>query len=126
MKKSKVIDVLKTFLPDELKRFKEFVYSSFHNRNKNVIKLFDLLKKYHPEFESEKLEKEKIYKKFFPEKQYNDVVIRILISDLLKLSEEFLSYINFQKKPLEEIKYLLNELKERKLDSLHKTNLSIV
>ncbi len=125
MEKSKVIDIFRTFSPDELKRFRDFVHSPFHNKNKNVIRLFEILKKYYPDFESIRIAKEKIFVKLFPGKKYNDVVIRILISDLLKLSEEYLSYYGFQKKSIVELKCLLNELKERNLDSLYKSNLKI-
>jgi hypothetical protein len=52
MEKSKVIDIFRTFSPDELKRFRDFVHSPFHNKNKNVIRLFEILKKYYPDFES--------------------------------------------------------------------------
>lgn len=125
MRKSKVIEILRTLSEDELKRFKDFVNSPFHNRNKNVIRLFDNIRKYYPAFDSDRLEKEKVFIKLFPGKVYNDVVMRILISDLLKLSEEFLAYLSYRKQPLQEIKHLLNELMERKLDSLHRSNLRI-
>lgn len=123
MEKSKVIKIFKTFSGEEFKSFKDFVRSPFHNKNKNVIRLFDILKKQYPDFKSGTIAKEKIFSKLFPGKKYNDVVIRILISDLLKLSESFLSYTEFQKSHLTSLKFLLNELKERNLDSLYVSNL---
>jgi hypothetical protein len=118
MLKSKFIDIIKTFSKEELKQFKDFLRSPFHNTNQNVVKLFDIIRKYLPEFESASLEKENLFKKLYPGKKYNDTVMRILSSDLLSLAEEFLSYRRYKKNPFTEKKFLLEELKERKGDAL--------
>jgi hypothetical protein len=122
MTKSKVIDILKTFNTVELKGFRDFIHSPVHNRNKKVRILFEIIKKHSPEYEDEKLKKENLYNILYPGKTYNDVVMRILISDLLKLSEEFLAYINYRKRGINIKKCLLEELKERKLDTLFRRN----
>ncbi len=57
---SKSIQVLKTLSEEELKQFSDFLRSPFHNKNRSLIKLFDVLKKYHPEYE---VENEKVYSK---------------------------------------------------------------
>ena len=44
---SKSIRILKTLSKKELKQFGNFVCSPFFNKNRNLIKLFDVLKKYH-------------------------------------------------------------------------------
>jgi hypothetical protein len=118
MLKSKFIDVLRTFKPEELKKFRLFVISPFHNKNRNAVKLFDLIRKFYPEFSSPLLEKEKLFKKLYPGKKYSDIVMRILLSDLLKLSEEFLAYNSFISSGFNEDKFLLGELQNRKLDTL--------
>ncbi len=122
MLKSKFIDILKTFTPEELKHFRDFVHSPFHNSNKNVIKLYDIIRKYNPQFESPSIDKEKLFRKIYPGKKYNDTVVRILLSDLLRLAEEFLIQIRSKREPFGEYLYLLEELKDRSLDSLYKTN----
>ena len=122
MKKSKVIGILRTLSPEELKKFRDFVHSPFHNKNKNVIRLFEIIRKHYPKFEDSVPEKEKVFKRLFPGKKFNDTVIRILLSDLLKICEEFLSYINFKKNSQTELRYLLYECKERNLDSLFRMN----
>lgn len=101
-----------------MKSFRNYIISPFHNTNKNVVSLFDIIRKYTPELSSANLAKEKVFKKLFPGKKYNDIVIRILISDMLRLAEEFLAYKNYSAEPLTEKKYLLGALKERSLDSL--------
>lgn len=118
MLKSKFFDIVSTFTPAELRSFRNFVRSPFHNTNKNVIKVVELVKKYFPNLNDEHLLKENVFKKLYPGKKYNDTVMRILLSDLLKLSEEYLAYINFTHNSGNEIKFLLEELSRRKLNSL--------
>jgi len=122
MLRSKAIEILRTFNREELKRFRDFVNSPFHNRNKKVIKLFDLVRKSAPSFEGPSLAKEKIFTKLFPGKPYNDLVMRILISDLIRLSEDYLAFTGWKRNPLQEKKFLLDELKERKLNTLYLSN----
>ncbi len=122
MLKSKAIDILKSFSEDELKKFRDFVRSPYHNKNSNVIKLYELIRKHHPEYTSPAIEKEKLFHKLYPGKKYNDTVIRILLSDLLRLGEEFLIYNKSKKSPFGESLMLLEELKDRGLDSLYQTN----
>jgi hypothetical protein len=123
MLRSKAIEIIRTFSPQELKHFKEFLNSPFHNRNKKVIRLFELIRKSAPSFDSPSLAKEKTFARLFPGKAYNDLVMRILISDLIQLSEEFIAYTGWKRNPLSEKKFLLDELKERKLDTLYLKNL---
>jgi hypothetical protein len=123
--KSKFLDIVKTFSPQELKDFRDFIHSPYHNRNKKVRLIFEIVKKNAPAWESEKLSKEKIFQKLFPGKQYNDVVMRILLSDLVKLTEEFLAFSRYKTSPFIGKKLLLDELKERKLDSFHSRHLRL-
>ena len=118
MLKSKFFEILRSFSRDELKEFNDFVRSPFHNSNKNVIKLFEFVRKAYPEFSSEILTKEKLFKRLYPGKKYNDTVMRILSSDLLSLSEEFIAYKRYTGRAFDKTKFLLEELKERKLWSL--------
>ena len=89
---SKVIDILKKFDRKELKELGDFVDSPFHNKNKNVIKLYYSLLPFYPGFENKKLSKEFIYGKIFPDKSYADKTFRNLMSDLLNLIESYLAY----------------------------------
>lgn len=118
MFKSKVIDILKTFTNDELKSFRDFLNSPFHNKNKNVIKLFSALKEYYPDFDSDKLSKEKVYNKLFKGKKYNDLVMRILLSNLVTLLEKFFVLKELDKDNKGISGYLISELMDRKLYSI--------
>lgn len=124
MLKSKFLDVMRTFSHNEFREFRNFVRSPFHNTNKKVIAIIEILNKYFPDLSNKKLGKENLFALLYPSKKYNDVVMRILISDLLKLSEEYLAITNFRKDQVTEKKFLLNELNERNLHSLFKRNLN--
>lgn len=122
MLKSKFIDIVKTFSKEELKEFKDFLNSPFHNSNKNVIKIYELVRKAAPDFNSASIDKENLFKKIYRGKKYNDTVMRILLSDLLKLGEEFLVVKASKSSKSGELLTLLEELKVRGLDSLYRTN----
>lgn len=108
MIKSKIIDVLKSFNSEEIRKFSEFLHSPFHNKNKKAVILFEIISKYYPDFNDKDLSKEILFIKLFEEKKekiiYDDPLIRNLLSDLLLLSEKFLAHLN-----LENDNFLLNE-----------------
>ncbi len=118
MLNSKFLEIARTFTPHEMKEFRSYVRSPFHNTNKNVIKAAEYIRRYYPEFDSSLLSKENIFKILYPGKKYNDTVMRILLSDLLRLAEEFLALLNFNRDALNEKKFLLAELEKRNLNSL--------
>lgn len=118
MLKSKFLEIVRTFTKKELKEFRDFVTSPIYNSNKNVIRIFDIVRKHWPEFKSPAIEKEKLFEVIYPDKKYNDTVMRILSSDLLSLSEEYITYKRFTRESFDKTKLLLAELKERKLNPL--------
>ncbi|MFZ1322639.1 MAG: hypothetical protein WAT71_13865 [Ignavibacteria bacterium] len=90
MHKSSVLEIIRTFTPKELIKFEDFVNSPYHNKNKNVVSLFLEIKKFAPDFKDDNLDKEKVWGKIFPEKEYNYGILKNLIHDLDKLCETFL------------------------------------
>ncbi|MDQ3021788.1 MAG: hypothetical protein M3R36_14635 [Bacteroidota bacterium] len=112
---NKSIRILKTFSKEELKQFSDFVRSPFHNKNKNLIKLFDILRKYHPEYE---FEKEKLYSKIYQGKEYNHNNMKKLMSEMFLISEKFLLQLIIKKETFTVDKYILEEYMNRKLNEL--------
>jgi len=112
---SKSIQVLKTFSKEELKQFSDFLRSPFHNKNRSLIKLFDVLKKYHPEYE---VENEKVYSKIYPGKKYNHDNMKKLMSEEFIILEKFLLHLKIRKENFVTDKYLLEEYMQRKLNEL--------
>ncbi|MEO8399852.1 MAG: hypothetical protein ABI550_08580 [Ignavibacteriaceae bacterium] len=115
MIQSKSIRVLKTFSEEELKQFSDFLRSPFHNKNKNLIKLFNILEKYHSQYE---VENEIVYSKVYPGKKYNYDNLKKLMSELFLILEMFLSHLKLKKEKFTSDKYLLEEYVQRKLNEL--------
>ena len=85
-----LIIVLRTITPDELKSLKTFLSSPYFNSLSKINELFEILKKFYPEFNSDSLTSEFLFKKLYPGKIYNYSTITNLISKMQKLIEEFL------------------------------------
>ncbi|MCC7158137.1 MAG: hypothetical protein IT281_01200 [Ignavibacteria bacterium] len=115
---STLLNILSKLSAKEYKEFGEFVNSPFFNKNKNVKKLYDFLKKFHPEFENKKITKEHIHEKIFGKTVYNDGFMRTVIYNLGKLAEDYLAYKNSRNDDLDRGIGLLKELNERKLEKV--------
>jgi hypothetical protein len=113
-----LLNIIGKFTPKETREFGEFIISPFFNKNENVIKLYTYIKKFHPELNDKRLEKEYVYRKIFSKGEYNDGFMRTAIYNLGKLAEDFLAYVNFSKNELDRGINLLEELNERKLEKV--------
>jgi hypothetical protein len=122
MHKSKIVNVLKTYSEDEIKRFSDFLTSPYFNTNHSLAKFYNVLKKCYPDFTGTGASKEALYKKLYAGEKYNDQVMRNLSSQLLKLAKEFLTYETLNNEKHSKSLFLLNELKTRHLDGLFRTD----
>ncbi len=107
MNNSLLLSILKNFDKQQLKDFTSFVKSPFFNTNKALISLAEYIRKQHPDFSEQKLEKEFVYRKLFGKSEYNDGFFRVLMSNLQALAEEFVSISKFRGDALMKKKYLL-------------------
>lgn len=114
----KVIQILSGFNRKELLKFRKFISSSYFNTNKNIIKLFNSLTKFHPKFDSKSFTKEKIFFSIYGKVKYDDVKLRKLSSDLFKLAEKFLIIDQMENDKSHSYEILLEEYNSRKLDQL--------
>lgn len=114
MYKSQLIEILKTLTPKEIREFGEFVRSPFFNKNEGVIKLFEHIKTFHPEFPEEKIVKEKVYSKVFPGARYNDGFMRKCMFTLSSLAENYLIYEGVDNSSINAKNILLKEYYSRK------------
>ena len=110
MNSSSLILLLKNFDKQQLKELSSFVKSPYFNTNKALVSLFEYIRKQHPEFAAEKLEKKYVYKKIFGKTEFNDGFFRVLMSNLQNLAEEYLSLKGYQKETLLKKKFLLDQL----------------
>ncbi len=116
MNKSILIDLLSKFTSKEIREFGEYVHSPFFNKNESVIKLFEYIRKHYPDFNDDKLKKESVFEKIFPNVSYNDGFMRTIIFNLTELAETYLAFIRYKECHFTERKYLLHELNEKELD----------
>ena len=110
MKNTKLIVLLKKLSSTELRRFQEYAISPFFNKNKKVQHLANILLGNAPDFDSEALEKRKVFGKIYMNQQYNELQINNVISDLLQLLYDFLAQLQFSQQSLLQKKYALKEL----------------
>ena len=118
MHHTSLIEILRTFTRDEIKKFDDFVNSPYHNKKSTVANLYHHIKKYAPAFKSQRLEKEKVWKVLFPDKEYNYGILKNLIFTLTNCAENFISLENFQKQDVKKKYELLDSLYNREIINL--------
>ena len=118
-----VIDVLKSFTKKDVKRFREFLNSPYHNKSEKLIKFYDALIKFYPTFNSASFTIENIQKKISPSSSFNNSTMLNQMSFLLKASQNYLVQNRITKKEIELTDFLRAELFERKLNNLLQMNI---
>jgi len=117
MQKTTLFQVYASLKPGEFSQFRRFINSPFFNTNQNLVKLSDELSSY---FNGKRKFKDKagLYKKLYPDENYDDLKLRHLFSDLLKLLKLFMAYQVFEKNPIDQQMILLKNYRERHLVKL--------
>ena len=123
MENSKIIARLRILSEQEMKDFILFADSPYFNSNAALTRLLKYLQKYHPDLKGTKLTKELVYKKVFPEKAvFKEKRLNDLMSQLFKLSEDFLAFDKFKKSPVSRVRHELLAYRDNKMDkSFQKT-----
>ncbi len=121
MKSTKLFKVLSRFDVVELNRLAKFIHSPYFNASEKIGCFFDEIYAYLKSSEpnENKLEKELLWKKLEGEEKYNDRRFRKFTSDLLSLVEEFLAIEKYKSNPVNHGDFLLQAVKEKKLDVLY-------
>jgi hypothetical protein len=121
--KSKLVSILRTLSNKEIKRFEAYIVSPFFNKNENAITLFNILKKFHPEYDESKIAISNVFPKLFPKEPVDEQKLRYVMTDLTKLLEEYLCYLEFDKDDTYKKHLLLNALDHRTLDKYFHTTI---
>ena len=111
---SKYFEILKTLSESELKSLDSWLNSSWCNSNKNLITLLDKVKKYYPDFNNDRLTKERLFKQVLPKGKYSDRRMNNLLSEGYQATEKF---IIFQK--LSQDKKLQKDLLSQEFQGRH-------
>ncbi len=117
MSQIKAFQILSKLTGDEFSDFSQFIASPFFNRSKDLNKFFSAIKKYYPLFDSPNLEYEKLYKKLYPGRKFNEGTISNLLSDLGSLAERYLGYVHYEEGFFYKYNVLM-ELNDRAFDKL--------
>ena len=86
----KLFDVLRIFNKKEFRMFGEYVHSPYFNKSIRVTGLYNMLVKFFPLFKNRKLTIEELFNGIYPGENFDYHKINNVISDLYKLSEEFI------------------------------------
>lgn len=116
MEKSKLITLLRTFDPAELKQFSDFVASPYFNTNEDLIRFWEYLVRWAPEFPKGKIKKEKVFKAIYPDQSFDAKQMGYLMNYLLKLGERFLGMQHYEQKDQLEQYHILKEFSNRGLN----------
>lgn len=117
------IKLIKKFSKTEMNEFSKFLRSPFHNNHKTIVRLFDELRKFHPDFSSERLTRRYLFQVAGRSAVYDDSVFRKYMSRLFKLAEEYLSLIEFIKNQDVVRQSVLNQYSIRDEKELYKKKL---
>lgn len=113
MHQSKLVRQLRILSAPELKRLLQFLKSPFYNTNPAMVKLYLALREHHPEFGSPALAKEKVFRKIFPDRDYDHQKLLNLMSDFTALLDRYLVALQLEKEETEQKKLLLQAYSER-------------
>jgi len=117
----KFFRLLKSLNEEEFRRFGKFLRSPLYNHSMPLIRMYDFLKKYYPDFEASGLHQEKFWKKLFPEEAFDQIKLWRFISKAVRQIEKFIALQELEYRPEEEQLLLIKALGRRNLfDRLEK------
>ncbi len=123
MKNSKLIHLLKTFTKEEFRSFGKFAGSPYFYKDKVIVKLYNSLKSFYPEFNSDKLTKESLFREMYPARIHNNSYMKYLMSEMFGMGKKFLAYNTIEKDLFETDLRVLKELTTRNLPKLFESHL---
>lgn len=116
---TKLIVFLKTLSISEISEFNKFLQSPFFKQSRDPLPLFNILKKYHPDFTSKEFNEENIFKELYPDLKITDKkskdIFRTITSALFKAAEEFIFFSNVKEDKVLRNRVFLKELLNRDL-----------
>lgn len=114
MQKTKLLRLLNSLDGTELKALSKFIHSDYFKVSKSSIKLFDSLLKHAPHFEEEEIDKEKLWKKIYPKKDFS---LKLYTNKLSSLSIQVERFLVIQILESKEEKHHFRQLKAKALNS---------
>ena len=97
MKKSNIVQVLRTFSKKEVRELHKWLHSPMHNQREDVLRLLDYLVEGKHLEKEEMLVKEYLFPWVYPKETYDDAKMRQSIFFLMRCLEEFMVYSNTER-----------------------------
>ena len=123
MLKSKLIHILKILSQNEWNALEKFVKSPFHNQHKEVQELFQYLKSTNLE-DGKALEEGIVFINIFKSKPFDKVKLRYVRSYLLKVTEQFLAFQEWQEDDFEVQLTLTKAYRKREISKQFKSKIN--
>ena len=115
MKKSQLIEVLKSLSEREMKALSKYLASPYFDKRRGVMQLYEHIAAALRANDVAVLDKKHTYKKLFPNQAYKDVELRLIMSGLLRQVEGFLAMERYQQDDMAQNIYLAQSYRHRKL-----------
>ena len=112
---SSLIKILRSFSRAQLRSFEKFTDSPYFNTSRASAEMLKEMIKYYPDFSSPQFTKENLFKAVYSKNDFNSVLFRKILSNLINLSEKFLTVENQDFKD----SCLLKGLRKNKLFDLY-------
>lgn len=115
-KRYKLFRLLAALKPREFKRFRLFVQSPFYNQTPGLAAFVEAIAAAYPAFHPEAVDSALLYRQLFPGEPYDDLRMRTLRKQTLKLAEQFLVALRLEREPGIAGRALLMEAADRNID----------
>ncbi len=115
MKNNQLKELFGSLNKNELKEFSKFLRSPFFNNRSEVIRYFDAIKKFWPEFNTKNLNEENLFSKVYTGKKFSNVLMRKLNSLTTNLLLDFFAITGYQECKLDYNVKLVEMLYTKKL-----------
>ena len=115
---NKLYKILRSLSKKEMNLLADFLNSPYFNKKKIIVDFFNYIRKFHPKFNDQELNKKCIHSILFGSEPFKDEKINILIRELTNHCIHFLTLQEIDKSDLDRDKLYLNALGKRNLDEL--------
>ncbi|MFN3940766.1 MAG: hypothetical protein ACK4IY_09260, partial [Chitinophagales bacterium] len=123
MHNSKMVGLLRNFNQKELALLGDFIASPFFNKDEELTLFFNYIKKYGPEFTSPKLDRNTLFGKGIPGVELDEKKLSYLMSDVVKLAENFIRHNTFMEQEIEGYCHLMHTYNSWGNDKLYEQTL---
>ncbi len=120
---TKLLSLLRSFSVNQLQAANRFLHSPYHNENENLVRLFEFIARYYPDFDSSRLSYEACHTSLFPKTTYKKPVIVKIASKLFKLLEDFIVLEQLKSDPLKKQLMLIDHYRQQQQQKNYESSL---